>query len=181
MGQRNEASYDWSTPLLQAVQEEAFSHPSWRQRFREARHGRASIHLAILNEPYLQYILDGDKTIESRFSKHRIRPYQKVAEGDILILKRSSGPVVAVCSVTEVQFFELNSAVREMLQQRYTTPLCATDPAFWKERENKNYATLMGVGDVLRLPDLSCGKKDRSGWVTLLEGNAVSPGRQVVS
>ena len=47
-----------------------------------------SVHLAILLEPYLQYILDGTKTVESRFSKNRIAPYNMVEPGDVVLLKK---------------------------------------------------------------------------------------------
>ena len=87
----------------------------------------------------------------------------------MLILKRSGGPVVAVCQVTTVQFFTLDASTRATLQAKYTRPICADEPGFWEERAEKRYATLMGVGDVQRLPDLNCSKKDRRGWVSLLE------------
>jgi hypothetical protein len=38
-------------------------------------------------EPYLGYILEGKKTIESRFSKPLIPPYRRVALGDVVLLK----------------------------------------------------------------------------------------------
>ncbi|MCI9434957.1 MAG: hypothetical protein HFI86_06785 [Bacilli bacterium] len=36
------------------------------------------IHLGIFSEPYLTYMLEGKKTIESRFSKNKIVPYNKI-------------------------------------------------------------------------------------------------------
>lgn len=33
-----------------------------------------NIHLGVFSEPYLTYMLKGEKTIESRFSKNRIAP-----------------------------------------------------------------------------------------------------------
>ena len=35
------------------------------------------LHLGIFTEPYLTYMLDGKKTIESRFSKNKIAPYNQ--------------------------------------------------------------------------------------------------------
>ena len=35
----------------------------------------ANLHLGVFAEPWLSYMLDGRKTIESRFGKNRIAPY----------------------------------------------------------------------------------------------------------
>ena len=56
------------------------SFESWN----EFPHG---IHLAIFVEPYLTYVLDGKKTVESRFSINRSPPYKKVKSGDIVFVK----------------------------------------------------------------------------------------------
>src|ERR1700686_1163065 len=66
------------------------------------------IHLAVLVEPYLSLILDGKKTIESRFSTNRHAPFEQVQRGDVLILKRSSGPVEGLCTVSDAWFYQLN-------------------------------------------------------------------------
>ncbi|MBI1972386.1 ASCH domain-containing protein, partial [Candidatus Woesearchaeota archaeon] len=39
-------------------------------------------HLAILKKKWLEKILSGEKTIESRWYKQKITPYQKIAKGD---------------------------------------------------------------------------------------------------
>lgn len=36
------------------------------------------IHMALMVEPYLSYILSGEKTIESRFSMKKISPWHRV-------------------------------------------------------------------------------------------------------
>lgn len=43
------------------------------------------IHLAILTEPYLEWILSGKKTVESRFSIHRVPPFGVVSPGDAFL------------------------------------------------------------------------------------------------
>lgn len=44
-----------------------------------------AIHLGIFSEPYLSYMLDGKKTIESRFSKKKIMPYNRITKEDIVM------------------------------------------------------------------------------------------------
>ena len=45
-------------------------------------------HLGVFTEPYLTYMLDGKKTIESRFSKNKILPYNQISKDDIVIVKK---------------------------------------------------------------------------------------------
>ena len=44
-------------------------------------------HLAILRQPFFDMVLNGEKTIESRWSMNKIAPYKKVNIGDEILLK----------------------------------------------------------------------------------------------
>ena len=57
------------------------------------------LHLGIFSEPYLTYMLEGNKTIESRFSKNKIAPYKKISKEDIVLLKKSSGKIVGYFTI----------------------------------------------------------------------------------
>ena len=50
-------------------------------------------HLAILAPGWIDPILDGAKTIKSRFTKVRCAPYGKVHAGDLIYMKERGGPV----------------------------------------------------------------------------------------
>ena len=129
------------------------------------------IHLAIFVEPYLSFILNGKKTVESRFSINRSPPYKKVQSGDILLLKRSGGPILGICEVTNVWFYRLDPKSWKMIRKEFTDSLCAQDPEFWKDRKSASYATLMGIRNPKPLEPLDMDKKDRRGWVVLLQKN----------
>jgi hypothetical protein len=137
---------------------------TWGTRGEVQRH---TVHLAVLVEPYLEWILQGRKTMESRFSLRRVAPYGAVRVGDLLTLKHSSGPIVGMCRVAHVEFFELDASTREQIRSRYSVPLCAENAAFWEVRAQFRYATLMQLTDVRRLTPYACGKRDRRGWVVL--------------
>ena len=158
---------DWQSrlrlDLRDAISEAA---PHWLDRFALPTSG-FSLHLAVLVEPYLEWVLSGRKTIESRFSINRVAPYGVIRAGDRLLLKRSSGPVVGICSVTAVEFFELDSGTRAKIRNSYSSALCAEDSGFWAARRRATYATLMHIGEVYRLPPVICTKRDRRGWVVL--------------
>jgi hypothetical protein len=126
-----------------------------------------SIHLAVTAEPYLEWILQRRKTIESRFSLYRIPPYGAVRSGDWIALKRASGPIVGLCRVKNVEFHELNNPTSLSIRTRYADKLCAQDDSFWLERARARYVTLIHLGDVYRIAPVWCGKRDRRGWVVL--------------
>lgn len=132
----------------------------------------STLHLAIFVEPYLQYVLDGKKTVESRFATRRFAPYQQVCNGDVLLLKASGGPIVGICQVAQVWFYHLDPESWKFIQTRFTEALCAQDPAFWTSRQHATFATLMRIHHVHRIAPISYVKRDRRGWVVLHRADA---------
>jgi hypothetical protein len=124
-----------------------------------------TLHLAVFVEPYLRYILEGQKTVESRFSKRRTAPYSQVSEGDVLLLKESSGPIVGLCQIAQVWFYHLDVKSWRLIRSSFTQALCAQDPVFWKAREHASFATLMRIGHVQTIQPIYYRKRDRRGWV----------------
>ncbi|MDE1765557.1 MAG: ASCH domain-containing protein [Thaumarchaeota archaeon] len=125
------------------------------------------IHLAVFVEPYLTFILQGKKTVESRFSSNRIAPYQKVNRGDIIILKRSGGPIFGLCEISEVWSYLLDAKSWKHIKKEFTISLCAQDPNFWSQRSHASYATLMRIKNVSKIEPINWKKNDRRGWVVL--------------
>jgi len=152
--------------LLPAVQHNAFWCDVLTQ-FDVQEACRHSVHLAIFVEPYLQYVLDGSKTIESRFSTRRFAPYNQVGQGDIILLKKSSGPVVGICQVMTAWFYQLENKSWGEIKQNYSADLCAQDPKFWQDRKGASFATLIRIGHVLPVEPFAVDKRDRRGWVVL--------------
>src|SRR5260370_3779511 len=122
------------------------------------------IHIAVMVEPFLSYILDGTKTIESRFSKNLIPPYRRITPGDLVFLK--AGPVVAAFYASTVECVDLTDDGRTRLRRDYSADICA-DHAFWRERDDRNYATLIGIDDVQKLTPVAVPKHERRGWLVL--------------
>ena len=125
------------------------------------------IHLAVFVEPFLEYVLDGSKTVESRFSVNRCAPFGKVSEGDAVLLKRASGPVVGIARVRTVWSYELDESSWAVIRNRFAKALRAQDPEFWLRRRGASYATLMLMDQVLALEPVKWEKRDRRGWVVL--------------
>jgi hypothetical protein len=125
------------------------------------------LHLAVLVEPFCSWLLDGTKTIESRFSRVRCAPYGTLAEGDVIVVKKTGGPVCGAFQAGTVRSYQLTPARVTELRGQYATQICAPDDDFWEQRADCAYATLVDVTCVRALPDLAFPKKDRRGWVQL--------------
>jgi hypothetical protein len=131
-----------------------------------------SIHLAVTVEPFLRFMLEGRKTVESRFSSNRCAPYGRVEKGDVILLKRAGGPIVGICQVTNRWFYQLDPSSWQSIKEKFTKALCAESPNFWEEREGASYATLMRIYHVRRVKPIKFEKRDRRGWVVLSEALA---------
>ena len=141
----------------------------WRERLNAlCRHDASpSLHIAVMREPYLELLLTGRKTIESRFSVNRICPYQAVAVGDILALKAQSGPIVGLAIIEHAAFYELDPDTWAHLRSQFSAPLCAEDDSFWRQRAGARYGSLLRVAEPAHTPPLDIAKRDRRAWVRL--------------
>ena len=78
-------------------------------------------HLAIMKKSWglLPKILEGEKTIESRWYKNKYAPWNKIQKGDIVYFKNTGEPVTLKSEVSDVlQFSNLTpKKVREILNR----------------------------------------------------------------
>ena len=151
--------------LVKVVKGDTF----WEPYLSSVRNGSSAVtlHLAVMIEPFLTYMLDGRKTIESRFSAKRTAPFNKIQPGDVILLKRASGPIVAICLAKDTWFYRLDPESWRTIKEDFATYLCAQDPSFWQEREHASFATLIKVERVTPVEHISVKKRDRRGWVVL--------------
>lgn len=124
------------------------------------------VHVAIFSEPYLTLLLNGKKKIESRFSINKISPYGRIFKGDIVLVKKGGGPVVAVFLAGDIRFFSgLNINKLKIIEGDYSEAICSeVDPLFWKNRENTKFATLIEVSRVKEISPFLINKSDRTAW-----------------
>lgn len=106
------------------------------------------LHVAVLHQRYLDAILDGSKTVESRLSRSRIAPFGVVRPGERVLFKASGGGFGAAAIVRRVEFHEalLPGAVRA-LRRRVGAEVGAPG-AYWQAKRLARYATLIWLGDV---------------------------------
>jgi dephospho-CoA kinase len=153
--------------LIKALLPTTRDDPEWFTRLAGLADSRNGLHLAILVEPYLQYILEGKKTVESRFGLRRRAPHGQVHAGDVLLLKRAGGPIVGLCEVGDTWFYRLDPASWQTIRRDFTVALCAEDPVFWETRSAASFATLMRIRHVRSIGPLAIAKRDRRGWIVL--------------
>ena len=132
-------------------------------------------HLAILTPGWIELILDGSKTIESRFSKVRGLPFRKVDAGDTVYLKESGGLVLGQFTAGQVETFEdmTRSEVFDLFE-RYRDKIfpnvypyftMGTPPDKWLASK---HATLIHVADPVKFDvPFAYVKRDRRAWVVL--------------
>ncbi len=129
-----------------------------------------AIHLGIFSEPYLTYMLEDKITIESRFSKNKMMPYNQIAKDDIVIVKKSSGDVLSYFTIKDVLFFDLNTTSIEGIKSKYNKQLCV-DETFWINKKNSSYATLIIIDKLFNLKPFHVNKKGMQTWIKLKESN----------
>lgn len=124
------------------------------------------IHLGVFNEPYLTYMLEDKKTIESRFSKKRIAPYNKISKDDIVIVKKSSSNVVAYFTIKDIIFYDLSITPISEIKAKYSQELCVNDD-FWELKKDSKYATLIFIDELIKLNPFPIKKKGMQTWIKL--------------
>ncbi len=126
-------------------------------------------HLAIMSGNYLEKILRGEKTIESRFSRIACPPYKAVAPGDVVLFKHSGGTVRAKAEVLSVVYYAGLTPDRVANIVADHSGGLALEPDFIQTKAEARYATLIFLHRVELVSPLSFPKRDRRGWVVLAD------------
>jgi ASC-1-like (ASCH) protein len=126
-------------------------------------------HLVILKTEYIEAILEGRKTIESRFTKTRREFFGRVSPGDKLFLKVSSGPVCATAKVIKVKWYE-NLTLKQIrqLKGKHNKQILGADD-YWQNKSACRYGVLVWLGEVKRIKPVRIEKRDWRAWVVLSE------------
>ena len=161
----------WYCTLLGHIKAELQGDAKWTHvvESMESADSDIGIHLAVFVEPYLQYILEGKKTVESRFGVTRRVPYERVREGDVVLLKKSGGAVYGICELGQVWSYRLDPTSWKEIKECFSAVLCLSEDTFWKEKEKASFATLMRIRNTRAFKPISITKRDRRGWVLIKE------------
>ena len=133
-------------------------------------------HLAVYNkhsygDDYIALMLDGKKTIDSKFTYRKTAPYKQLSIGDVIYFKESSGPIRGRVTVTEVTNQELQGPdqVMDFLAPHYIKLGIKNDAHLlkvWQMHAEKRYVCQwhMSRPEYISHP-VSILKRDRRIWV----------------
>lgn len=163
----------WKEKLVNYVVSELEKDISWKDISKKIlNNGNLGIHLAVFNEPFLSLVFSGEKKVESRFSINKISPYRRIDKGDLVIIKKSGGPVSGVFLSEEVEFYSnIDDHQLRNIENMYGKLICSyKDSNFWENRKLTKYASLIKIGKLRRIKPFQSEKKDRLGW-TVIQNN----------
>lgn len=151
--------------IIKGLRHQLSSNPYWNEKLATGNTIPFTIHLAIFREPYLKFVMDGKKTVETRFARRACPPYRCVNDGDVVLLKRAAGNIIGVCTVEKVWYYQLDPTILSFIKSKFGHAICPVDSSFWVERQEAVVATLMLVSNVIPIENISIEKRDRRGWV----------------
>jgi hypothetical protein len=126
------------------------------------------VHLAIMREPWMRHILNGRKTVESRFCRVACLPWDAVREGDAILFKRSGHP--PILAMARVAWVEQHTDPRSPLVRRHADALCVDD-SFFAAHDDCRYITVIGLTDAqptsVHFGDTTFVQNGRAGWLLL--------------
>lgn len=124
-------------------------------------------HIAILRQPFFNMVLNGEKTIESRWSMHKVAPYGKVSVGDEILLKETGKDVTAIAKVKDVKYYELTPKVVEEIRIKYGKQIGTDKFEDWKDTLQKKYCTLIWLKDVKQISPIKVQRSNGAGWIVI--------------
>lgn len=120
----------------------------------------------------IEKILQGSKTIESRFYVNRISPWNKIKEGETIYFKNSAKPVTAKATIAKVlQYEDLNIRTMEDIFKKYGRliwPELITFEQWYESKKNKRYGILIFLKDPVIVKPFNINKEgfgSASAWM----------------
>ncbi|MDD2445195.1 MAG: ASCH domain-containing protein [Clostridia bacterium] len=124
-------------------------------------------HIAILKQPFFNMILNGEKTIESRWSFNKTAPYNKVEIGDIILLKETGKNVTATAIVKNVKYYQLTPEKVEKIKAKYGKQIGINNVEAWQLILCKKYCTLIWLYKVKKINPINVKRSYGTGWIVI--------------
>ncbi len=111
-------------------------------------------HVAIMNKAWklIPKILNGTKTIESRWYVNKIKPWNSLKVGERVFFKNSGEPITVSSVVSKVlQFENLDEKQFRNIMNEYGDGIQVTEREYDEYYQSKNYCILVFLSDVKQL------------------------------
>ncbi len=141
-------------------------------------------HIAIMKKSWnlIPKILSGKKTIESRWYKSRIAPWNKITSNDIIYFKNSGEKIIVKAEVSDVlQFENLNKEKIYSILKEYGSKIAVSTPiekfeSIYPRYENKRYCILIFLKNPEKLIPFNINKKgfgNACAWICIGDINKI--------
>lgn len=107
-----------------------------------------AVHVAILLKRYIELILAGDKSVESRLTITPRTPYRRIAPGERIYFKASAGPFMATAVADAVEFYDSLTPARVAALKKQWNSQVRGEAGYWLKKSNSRYATFIRLRDV---------------------------------
>ena len=131
-------------------------------------------HLAIFDKITAQRILNGQKTVETRFSKAKIAPFAQIGIGDTVFIKPSGQDIIGQFKVAKVIFYQgLDQTDWQYIKATYGQKLSLgtnqENEKYFNSHSNAIYGSIIFITRVEQFitSPIKFTKKDLRGWVVL--------------
>jgi len=131
-------------------------------------------HIAILKPRFLSMILAGTKTVESRFGKTDRPPFNQVRPGELIHLKQSGGPFVAVAEAGRVWCQQVDDERQQRQVFDRFAQRVGVDESYWPMVAGRPFITMIELKAVQRC-DAAPAYKPRNMWAWYTLDDAASP------
>lgn len=119
-------------------------------------------HVAIMNKQWklIPKILNGSKTIESRWYVNKIKPWNSINEGDNIYFKNSGEQITAFARVSKViQIDNLDQYKFKDIMNKYADDIQLLTREYDDYYKSKKYCILIFLKDACKLKPFNISKK----------------------
>jgi predicted transcriptional regulator len=133
-------------------------------------------HIAIMKIEWklIPKIIDGTKTVESRWYKSKVTPWNRIQEGNVLYFKDSGGSVSTRATVTKVDQYEIKDNLEAVkVMNRYALEDLGAKVLSDQIKNyisNKKYAVFIHFDKVKKIAPFEISKKGfgmQCAWITI--------------
>lgn len=111
-------------------------------------------HVAIMNKAWklIPKIVNGNKTIESRWYVNKIKPWNSIKAGENVYFKNSGEPITVSAVVSKVlQYENLDESQFNDIMEKYADGIQLIEREYDEYYQSKNYCILIFLKDVKQL------------------------------
>jgi hypothetical protein len=124
------------------------------------------LHLAVMTGPFLDMIIAGRKTVESRFHRQRRTPLFTAKPGDVVVFRQSGRPASVAAILGDTYYLDIAESGIDQIRATWAPRIGCDDDDFWAARADARWVSLLLLDSVFSIPPQPLHKRDRQAWVS---------------